>query len=124
MTPAPLLITADNATKTYGSTLSFAGTEVTTTGSLFNGDTVTGVSLASPGAAATASVAGSPYAIAASAATGTGLGNYTITYVNGALTVTPVALTITANNATKTYGSALSFAGTEFTTTGSLPLQR
>ncbi len=30
--------------------------------------------------------------------------NYTITYVNGTLTVNPAALTITANNASKTYG--------------------
>ncbi len=43
--------------------------------------------------------------IVPSAATGTGLGNYTITYVNGTLTVNPAALTITANNASKTYGT-------------------
>ena len=30
--------------------------------------------------------------------------NYTITYANGTLTVNPAALTITANNASKTYG--------------------
>ena len=41
------------------------------------------VSLASPGAPATATVAGSPYPITASAAVGTGLGNYTISYVDG-----------------------------------------
>ena len=34
-------------------------------------------------------------------------GNYTISYVGGNLTVTPAALTITANNATKVYGAAL-----------------
>jgi hypothetical protein len=118
--PAPLTLTANSATKTYGSTLSFAGTEFSTAGSLFNGDTVTGVSLTSPGAAATAGVAGSPYAILASAATGTGIANYSITYVNGALTVTPAALTVTANNTSKTYGTTLNFAGTEFTTAGSL----
>jgi hypothetical protein len=38
-------------------------------------------------------VAGSPYAITASNAQGNGLGNYTISYVNGALTVDPAALT-------------------------------
>ena len=49
---------------------------------------------------------------------GTGLGNYTITYANGTLTVNPAALTITANNASKTYGQTVTFAGTEFTTSG------
>src|SRR5207302_6077586 len=31
-------------------------------------------------------------------------GNYTITFVNGNLSVTPAGLTVTANNATKIYG--------------------
>ena len=53
---------------------------------------------------ATAVVAGSPYAIIASGAVGSGLANYTITYVNGSLTANPVPLTITANSVTKTYG--------------------
>ena len=71
--------------------------------------------LTSPGAAATATVAGSPYPITASAAVGSGLGNYTISYVPGSLTVTPAALTITADDRTKTYGQTVIFAGTEFT---------
>ena len=115
--PAALTITANSFGKTYGTTYSFAGTEFTDTG-LVNGNTVSRVSLTSPGAAATATVAGSPYAITASAATGTGLGNYTISYVNGTLTVNPAALTITANSFGKTYGTTYSFAGTEFTDTG------
>ena len=56
------------------------------------------------------------YAIVPSAAVGTGLSNYTITYVNGSLTVNPAALTITANNTSKTYGQTATFAGTAFTT--------
>ena len=47
-----------------------------------------------------------------------GLDNYTISYVNGSLTVNPAALTVTANSATKTYGDTVTFAGTEFTTDG------
>ncbi len=76
------------------------------------------VTLTSPGAAGTATVAGSPYAITASDAVGSGLGNYTITYVNGQLTVNTAALTITANSTSKTYGQTVTFAGTEFTTAG------
>ena len=72
----------------------------------------------STGAAATAAVG--TYTIVPSAATfSAGLSsNYTITYVNGTLTVNPAALTITANNASKTYGQTATFAGTAFTTSG------
>ena len=44
---------------------------------------MSGVTLTSDGAAATAEIVGSPYAIVASQATGNGLDNYTIRYVNG-----------------------------------------
>src|SRR6202034_2189813 len=78
------------------------------------------VSLSSAGASATATVSGSPYAIVASGAVGSGLSNYTISYVNGSLTVTPALLTITANSASKTYGQTATFASTAFTTSGLL----
>ena len=115
--PAALTITADDATKTYGDTVTFAGTEFTTSG-LLGSDSVDSVTLNSAGAAATATVAGSPYAIVASAAVGTGLANYTITYVDGALTVDPAALTITADDQSKAFGVPFAFAGTEFSTAG------
>src|SRR5207344_669574 len=117
--PAALTITADDRTKTYGQAVTFAGTEFTGSG-LLNSDTVTSVSLASAGAPATATVAGSPYPITPSAAVGAGVGNYTISYLDGALTVDPAALTITADDRTKTYGQAVTFAGTEFTVSGLL----
>jgi hypothetical protein len=115
--PAALTITASSTSKTYGQTVTFAGTEFTASG-LLNGDAVTSIMETSTGAPASATVAGSPYPIVASAAVGSGLGNYTINYVNGALTVNPAPLTITANNANKTYGQTASFAGTAFTTSG------
>jgi subtilisin-like proprotein convertase family protein len=114
---APLSITANSSSKTYGSVVTFTGTEFTTSG-LVNGNTVTSVSLASAGAAATASVSGSPYNIVPSAAVGTGLTNYNIGYVNGSLTVNTKPLTITANNRNKPYGSTATFLGTEFSTSG------
>jgi len=119
VTPAPLTVTANSASKVYGQTVTFAGTEFATAG-LFNGDTVTSVTLTSLGAATTATVAGSPYSIVPSAAVGTGLGNYTVAYANGELTVNPAALTVTANNKSKTYGQTVTFAGTEFTSAGLL----
>ena len=73
-----------------------------------NGDTVTSVSLSSAGAAATAAVGS--YNIVPSAAVGSGLSNYTINYLNGALTVGPKVLDITADNQSKTYGATFTFA--------------
>src|ERR1019366_9439792 len=85
-----LTITADNLSKTYGNTYSFLGSEFTDTG-LLNGDTVTGVNLASAGAVVATAPVG-PYAITASNAAGTGLSNYTINYVDGFLIVVPLSL--------------------------------
>ncbi|MEL6207752.1 MAG: MBG domain-containing protein, partial [Pseudomonadota bacterium] len=78
--------------KAFGTDFSFDGTEFSASGLVTaNGDTVDGVTLTSDGAAAEADAANSPYAITGSNATGTGIGNYTITFVDGALTVTSAA---------------------------------
>ena len=72
----------------------------------------------STGSVATA-LAGTYPIVASNAMFSAGLSsNYTISYVNGTLTVSTAALTITANNASKTYGQTVSFAGTAFTTSG------
>jgi hypothetical protein len=119
VTPAPLTITADDRMKPYGQTVVFAGTEFSTSG-LLGSDSVSSVSLASPGAAATATVLGGPYPITPSAAVGSGLSNYAISYADGTLTVTTVGLTLTADDQSKTYGQTVVFAGTEFSTSGLL----
>ncbi|WP_337966084.1 MBG domain-containing protein [uncultured Flavobacterium sp.] len=101
VTTATLTITADDQTKTYGSanpalTASYAG--------FVNGDTA--ASLDTPATLSTIAIAGSPvgsYPIVASGAIDS---NYTITFVNGNLTVTTANLTVTADDQTKTYGSA------------------
>ena len=110
-------ITASDQSKDYGDTFTFTGSEFSTgAGQLKNSDSVTTVTLMSPGAAGTATVAGSPYVITASAAVGSGLDNYIIAYHDGHLTVNAIALDITANNQSKNYSDAFSFTGTEFTT--------
>lgn len=86
ITDASLTITANNRTKYVGQTVTFAGTEFVPTG-LVNSDSVTGVILTSPGSGSSA--APGTYSIVPSAATGTGLTNYSISYVNGTLTVLP-----------------------------------
>jgi predicted phosphodiesterase len=115
--PATLTITANNDSKTYGTLETSSDTAFTETGLISaNGDTITGVTETSAGAAVSAMVGSDP--IVPSAATGTGLSNYTIDYVNGALTVNPATLTITANNSSKTYGTFGSLSETAFTETG------
>ena len=107
ISPASLTITANNRTKTYGQTVSFAGTEFSASG-LLNGDTVASVTLTSAGSAASATVSGSPYTIVPSAAAGTGLGNYNITYFDGFLTVSQGASVVSwTNPPSVTYGAAL-----------------
>jgi hypothetical protein len=98
--PAPLVVTVDNQTKVYGAALP------TLTGSvsgLVNGDNIT----ASFSTTATDASGVASYAIVATVIDPDGrLANYTVTNHAGTLTVTPAALTVTANNASKVYGSA------------------
>ncbi|UOA28956.1 Heme/hemopexin-binding protein (plasmid) [Pseudosulfitobacter sp. DSM 107133] len=120
VTRAPLELTVNDATKTYGTALSFDGTEFTVTGgALFFADSVDSIGIASAGAAADAQVADGPFAITGSApVTGTRTDNYDIAILDGTLDVTRAPLELTVNDATKTYGTALAFDGTEFTVTG------
>ena len=114
---ATLTITANSDSKTYGTSKSFSGTAFTATGLVTaNGDSITAVNESSTGSLASATVGS--YAIVASTATGTGLSNYSVSYVNGSLTLNQATLTITANNDSKTYGTSKSFSGTAFTATG------
>ena len=66
---APLTVTANNASKTYGQTAAFAGTAFTSSG-LQNSETIGSVTETSTGSASTSTVAGGPYAIVPSSATG------------------------------------------------------
>src|SRR6185503_6995628 len=101
ITPAPLTIRANDATKVYGQTFTPASTAFTTPVPPVAGETVTSVTVTSPaGTPVTAAVPG-PYTITPSNALANGAflpSNYTITYVNGVLTVTPAPLTVTASN--------------------------
>lgn len=112
--PATLTVTASNQTKTYGQTFNFAGTEFTSSG-LQNGETIGSATLTSAGAVNTANVAGSPYAVSASAATGGTFNatNYNINYINGAMTVGPAAINL---NGTRTYNGTTAFNAGDFGT--------
>ncbi|WP_183865510.1 MBG domain-containing protein, partial [Pedobacter cryoconitis] len=102
--PAALTITAGSKNKIYGAALPALTYSAT---GFVNGDTfarLTTQPVLSTIATAASSVAGNPYAITVSGAVST---NYNISYMPGSLTVTPAALTITADNQTKGYGAAL-----------------
>ncbi len=92
---APLTIAANNLGKCTGAAYLFTGTEFTTNG-LFGSDAVSSVSLTSAGSAADATTG--TYTITASAAVGTGLSNYVISYTNGTLAVETLILTMTQVN--------------------------
>lgn len=102
VTKATLTITADDKTKIYGEnnptlTVSYSG--------FVNNDDATKLTTAaSINTSATAASNVGDYTIIASGAANA---NYDINYVNGKLSVTPAALTITAEDKTKDYGAAL-----------------
>ena len=93
-----LNVAANNATRTYGAANpTFTST---ITGAL-NGDTFT-ITYATT---ATATSPTGTYPIVPTVS-GSAAGNYNVTTSNGVLTVTPATLTVTANNATRSYGTA------------------
>ncbi len=98
-----LTITANNDNKTYDGMTYTGGNGVGYSGFVAGEDSsVLGGTLAYGGTAQNAVDAGS-YTLTAAGLTS---GNYAITYVDGALTVDQAALTITANNDSKTYDGA------------------
>jgi filamentous hemagglutinin family protein len=97
ITPASLSVTADAQTKTYGDadqafTFNFSGFAGGDNSSLFTGALTR---------AAGETVAGGPYAI--SQGTLSAGGNYTINFTGANLTITPAALTVTADAVSKVY---------------------
>src|SRR5581483_10258043 len=102
VTPANLTITANDKTKVYGAAL--PALTATYTGFVLGQTTNDLTSIATLGTAATGSSDVGNYAITPSGAASP---NYTFTYVNGTLSVTPATLTITADSKSKAYGAAL-----------------
>jgi hypothetical protein len=100
--PALLTITARNTNKVYGAALpvfsvAYAG--------FVNGDNT--ADLDQPVSISTSATAASPAGSYPITPSGAADANYTISFVNGTLTVNQVPLTITANNTNKVYGAAL-----------------
>src|SRR6202030_1484299 len=102
VTPASLTITADSKTKVYGAAL--PGLTASYSG-FVNSDTVT--NLTTQPALTTTATAASHFGSYSTTASGAVDADYTISYVAGTLSVTPAALTITADSKTKVYGVPL-----------------
>ena len=102
VTKAPLTITADNKSKVYGAALP---TLTASYSGFVNGDTPS--CLSTQPALSTTATAGSPVGTYPITVSGASAANYTISYVNGTLTVTKAPLTITADDKSKVYGAAL-----------------
>ncbi len=101
---AVLTVTANNASMTYGGALpSFT----TSYSGFVNGDTAAVLS-GVPSLSTTASSASPTGSYAITAAQGTlAASNYSFSFVNGSLTIGKAVLTVTANNASMTYGGAV-----------------
>ncbi|WP_194266237.1 autotransporter-associated beta strand repeat-containing protein [Dechloromonas sp. H13] len=103
ITPAALTVTGATTSNTYTAN---AQTNTFGTTGLLGSDSVTGVSGLGTGTNV------GTYADTLSNATGTGLSNYTISYVNGSLQITPAALTLNAVTGTKVYDGTVNSTGT------------
>ena len=107
ITPAPLSVTAANASRLYGDpNPAFTGAIV----GIKNGDAIT----ATYSSAATATNDVGTYPIVPALVDPTlKLGNYSVTLINGVLTINPAPLTFTVANASRQYGNANpAFTGT------------
>nr|WP_294775770.1 MBG domain-containing protein [uncultured Flavobacterium sp.] len=114
-----LTITADSDTKVYGQTYTVgSGSTAFTSSGLQNGETIGSITISSAGAVNTAAVG--TYSIIPTSATGGTFtaSNYSITYNNGTLTVNTALLTITADNASKCFGTTYALGTTAFTSIG------
>jgi hypothetical protein len=126
--PATLTITAQSQTRPYGAadpalTYTISGLQLSDTPSILTGELTR---------AAGESVAGSPYAI--TQGTLAANSNYTIAFTGGALTITAVPLSVSADSKSKVYGSTdpaftVGYAGfvngeTETVLSGALVLTR
>jgi len=110
VTPAVLVITPDDASKYYPTSIDFEGTEFTSVG-LQNSETIGSVTLTSDGEGTTAVASSQPYMIIASDAGGGTFtpSNYAISYTTGELTV--LAPTFITDGGSNSVGPTPTFPG-------------
>ena len=111
VTPATLTVTAGGGSMIYGDAVPSLGYTTSGWKNGQSGALLSGVAVSTN--ATTLSDVGTAYTTMATGGTlsGTAAGNYTLAYVNGAFSVTPAALTVTAANGTMVYGDAVPSLG-------------
>ncbi len=88
ITASPLTVTASNQSKTYGQTVNFgSGSTLFTSSGLQNSETIGSVTLTCTGGGAAAAVASYPITPSTATSGTFAVGNYSINYVDGILTV-------------------------------------
>jgi alpha-tubulin suppressor-like RCC1 family protein len=102
VTPAPLTVTASSGSLTYGGTVPAI---TPTISGLQNGETAS--VLGGGFGCGTAATPTSPVGTYTSSCSASTDANYTVSYIDGSVTVTPAPLTVTASSATMTYGGAV-----------------
>ena len=107
VTPAPLTVTASNASMVYGASVPALTDVITGFVNGQNSSVVTGAATITTTASSTSTVAGGPYSITITAGTLSAPNYVFTTFNNGSLTVTTAPLTVTANNASMVYGAAV-----------------
>ena len=107
ITPRPITVVAANQNRTYGSANPSTGSVTLTSGSLAGSDALGTATVTPQSTATTTANAGTTHTITPSAQTFTvgSAGNYSITYLDGTLSITPRPITVTADNLSRTYGS-------------------
>ena len=111
VSPAPLTISPNDVSKTYGTTLNTVNgsTAFTSTG-LVNGETIGSVTISYGSGSAGTDPVGTYGSVISASNPGGGTfdpANYTINYTYGQITVNPAPLSIIADNVTKIYGQTL-----------------
>jgi hypothetical protein len=98
-----ITVQANNQSRAYGDPNPATGPYTITAGSLAGADSITNVNVTSP---ATVASGVGPYALTPTAANfGVGsAANYTISFADGVLTITPRPINVMANNQAKVYG--------------------
>ena len=120
ITPASLILSTSNVSKTYDGTTSAAGTAAVTSGTLFSGDTLSGGSFAFTNK----NVGAGNKTVTASGITvsdGNSGGNYIVSYVsNTTSTINPASLSVSTNNVSRVYDGTTNASGVAAVTSGTL----
>ncbi len=118
ITPRPITVQASNQSRLYGAANPGAGGATLVSGNLVNNDTLGSVALTSSATGSTAAGQTAPLTPSSLSMASGSVGNYSISYTDGTLTIDKAPLTVAANSVGKTYdgqayvgGNGVSYSG-------------